>query len=108
MNRRKFDRKQCIFSIFQSNCNGKGSGGVILDISENGANIIVNTSSTKVDKDFHISIYPSPGFKHKDFIEINAYKVWESDSGIDKYKKLGCRFKQLTNSQKNKLHKLID
>ncbi|MDH4129409.1 MAG: PilZ domain-containing protein [Spirochaetota bacterium] len=108
MKQRKFDRKQCIFSVYQSNSDGNGSGGVILNLSEDGANVLVNTENASVDNDFHISIYPSPGFKQTEFIEINAHKVWEEDSGIDKYKKVGCRFKSISKDQKKKLKKLID
>ncbi len=73
------------------------SVGIVLDISETGARLWIDSSKIEIKENFAIRLqFPDPSGK-KRFMDIEVQRMWFEDSNSS-YKQVGCRFENLTHS----------
>ncbi len=82
------------------------SVGIVLDISETGARLWIDSSKMELKDHFAIRLqFPDPSGK-KRFMDIEVQRMWSEDSNSS-YKQVGCRFENLTHNHKKDLNEFL-
>lgn len=90
-NKRSFNRKPCFQEIFCSSENPKPIG-LITNISENGANIWIDSNKFDFDKQFTFAIKPPGGTSILGYMDLDVEVKWAKETNTESYKNLGCQF----------------
>ncbi|GMT50088.1 MAG: hypothetical protein IEMM0008_1627 [bacterium] len=82
------------------------SVGIVLDISETGAKLWVDSSKIEIKKNFAIRLqFPDPS-GGKRFMDMKVQRMWSEDSN-GPYKQVGCRFEHLTKTHQKDLKEFL-
>ncbi len=82
------------------------SVGIVLDISETGAKLWIDSSKIEIKDNFTIRLqFPDPSGE-KRFMDMEVQRMWSEDSN-GPYKQVGCRFEKLTKPHQKDLQEFL-
>ncbi len=106
---RNHDRNKCVYKVYNKESDDKEPAGIMLDISPTGANLLVDVFKLSNKNKFCITIQPPGSYaSNQDFLNLNVEMVWEESTRSAYHKKIGCRFIELTDQQKEQVNRLVE
>ena len=107
--KRKHERNPCFGIVYAKNKEDSEAIGYVIDISKTGAGLLINSTRKKVRDTFSIILFPPPiDYDHLEPLDVDVEIAWEKKSEKRDYILVGCQFINLSDSQNNRLQKMIE
>ncbi len=103
--KRKSQRLEWMGSVYKKG-DVATSLGLILDFSERGVKLWVDSYKVPEEEIFTIRLLPPGGTHITHSLDFEVHKVWSTIPKSTNYTKVGCEFTNLTSQQKEYLEKL--